>query len=129
MAPDKRYASSRVQGVQVKRNQVHELEKLMWIELVKVRMYIQANLCQKLLFRHQLPKLQYDKRLFIMKLRVQYMEITSSEHLVYLNCSECRNKNKKQFMYTTCSEHVIFIYWTRNSMNNLLSIVGKLVQE
>ena len=37
---------------------------------------------------------QYDKRLFI-KLRVQYMKITSSEHLVYIKCSECRNKNKK----------------------------------
>ena len=27
-------------------------------------------------------------------------------------------------MYTTCSELVIFIYWTRNSMNNLLSYCG-----
>ena len=64
---------------------------------------------------------QYDKRLFI-ELEVQYMKITSSEHLVYTNCSECRNK--KQFMYTTCSELVIFMYWTRNSMNNLLSYCG-----
>ena len=47
---------------------------------------------------------QYDKRLFI-ELPVQYMKNTSSEHVVYINCSECQNKNqKKQFMYTTCSE-------------------------
>ena len=50
---------------------------------------------------------QYDKRLFI-ELQVQYMKIASSEHGVYINCSEC--KNKKQFMYTTCSELVIFKY-------------------
>ena len=28
---------------------------------------------------------QYDNRLFI-ELRVQYMKITSSEHVVYINC-------------------------------------------
>ena len=50
------------------------------------------------------------------------MKIISSEHVVYKNCSECQNK--KQFMYTTCSEFVIFMYWIRNSMNNLLSYCG-----
>ena len=49
---------------------------------------------------------QYDKRLFI-ELPVQYMKITSSEHVVYINCSECQNKNKKQFVYTTCSPDVL----------------------
>ena len=43
---------------------------------------------------------QYDKRLFI-DLPVQYMKTTSSEHVVYINCSECQNKNKQQFVYTT----------------------------
>ena len=62
---------------------------------------------------------QYDKRLFN-ELQVQYMKITSSEHDVYINCSEC--KNKKQFV--SCSELAIFIYSTRNSMNNLLSYCG-----
>ena len=66
---------------------------------------------------------QYDNRLFI-ELPVQYMKIPSSEHVVYINCSECQNKNKKQFVYTTCSELGIFMYWTRNSMNNLLSYYG-----
>ena len=37
---------------------------------------------------------QYDKRLFF-ELRVQYMKIPSWEHVVYINCSECQNKNKK----------------------------------
>ena len=41
-----------------------------------------------------------------------------------INCYESQNKNKKQFMYTTCSELVIFMYWTRNSMNNPLSYCG-----
>ena len=34
------------------------------------------------------------KRLFI-ELRVQYMKTISSEHVVYINCSEFQNKNKK----------------------------------
>ena len=46
---------------------------------------------------------QYDKRLLI-DLPVQYMKTTSSEHVVYINCSEC--KNKKQLVCTTCSPHV-----------------------
>jgi hypothetical protein len=37
---------------------------------------------------------QYDKILFI-DLPVQYMKITSSEHVVYINCFESQNKNKK----------------------------------
>ena len=52
---------------------------------------------------------QYDKRLFI-DLPVQYIKTTSSEHVVYMNCSECQNK--KKFLYTTCSEVVVFMYWT-----------------
>ena len=37
---------------------------------------------------------QYDNRLFV-ELQVQYMKIPSSEHVVYINCSECQNINKK----------------------------------
>jgi hypothetical protein len=59
---------------------------------------------------------QYDKRLYWITSSVH--KITISEHVVCINCSECQNKNK------TCSELVIFIYWTRNSMNNLLSYCG-----
>jgi hypothetical protein len=32
---------------------------------------------------------------------------TSGEHVVYKNCSECQNKNKKEFMYTSCSPDVL----------------------
>ena len=56
------------------------------------------------------------------KLQAQYMETTSSEHVVYINCFLFWHS--EQFMYTTCSELVIFMYWTRNSMNNLLSYCG-----
>ena len=51
---------------------------------------------------------QYDNILFI-ELRVQYEKITSSEYVVYKNCFECQNKNKKQCLYTTCSELVFFL--------------------
>ena len=64
---------------------------------------------------------QYDKRLFI-DLPVQYIKTTSSQHVVYINCSEYQNK--KQFVYTTCSELGIFMYWTDDSMNNMLSYFG-----
>ena len=40
---------------------------------------------------------QYDKRLFI-ELQVQYMKIASSEHVVYINCFECQNKNKQHVL-------------------------------
>ena len=50
------------------------------------------------------------------------MKTISSEHVVYINCSECQNK--KQFVYTTCPEFVVLMYWTGKSMNNLLSYCG-----
>ena len=57
---------------------------------------------------------QYDDRLFI-ELPVEYIKIPSSEHVVYINYSECLNKNKKQqFVYTTSSELGIFMYSTGN---------------
>ena len=61
---------------------------------------------------------QYEKRLFI-ELRVQYMKITSSKHVVNINWFLFWHS--EQFMYTTCTGSVIFMYWTRNSMHNLLS--------
>ena len=54
----------------------------------------------------------------------QYMK-TTTEHVVYINCFECQNKNKTQkIMYITCSELVVFMYWTVISMYNLLSYCG-----
>ena len=40
------------------------------------------------------------------------------------NFLEDSNWRDKQFMYTTCSELAIFMYWTCNSLNNLLSYCG-----
>ena len=88
---------------------------------------------------------QYDNRLLI-ELPVQYMKIPSSEHgenmrrtwgehVVYKNCYLFLFWHSEQLMCTTCSTHVlpmfspcselgIFMYWTGNSMNNLLSYCG-----
>ena len=40
----------------------------------------------------------------------KYIKTTSSEHVVYIDSSECINKNKKQYVYITCSELVVFMY-------------------
>ena len=54
--------------------------------------------------------------------------MTSNENYKLRTC--CVHKlmflfwHSEQFMYTTCSELVIFMYWTGNSMNNLLSYCG-----
>ena len=70
---------------------------------------------------------QYDDRLFI-ELRVQYMKIPSSEHVENMLCTQIVFLflfwHSEQFMYTTCSELGIFMYWTRNSMHNLLPYCG-----
>ena len=66
---------------------------------------------------------KYDNRLFI-DLQLLTQKNTNSEHVVYKNCFECQNKNKKQFLYTTCSELVFFWVRSRKSMNNLLSYFG-----
>ena len=77
------------------------------------------SLSEALIFASTNP--QYDDRLLI-ELRVQEMKIASSEHVVYIKCSECQNKNN---LWT----HVLSLqfsctYWTRNSMNNLSPYCG-----
>ena len=54
------------------------------------------SLSEALIFASTNP--QYDDRLFI-ELQVQYMKIPSSEHVVYINCSEYQNKNKKDCVH------------------------------
>ena len=66
---------------------------------------------------------QYDKKI-IHWFTSSYMKTRNSEHVVYMNCFECQNKNKKQFMYKTCSDLVVFMYWIGKSMNILLSYCG-----
>ena len=79
------------------------------------------SLSEALIFASTNP--QYDDRLFIdLKLLTQIN--TNSEHVVYKKCFECQNKNKKQSLYTTCSQLVFFLYWSRESMNNLSSYCG-----
>ena len=39
---------------------------------------------------------------------------------MYRNCSECQNKTKNNF----CTQHVVNLYFSGNSMNNLLSYCG-----
>ena len=48
------------------------------------------SLSEALIFASTNP--QYGKRLFI-ELQVQYMKIASLEHVMYINCFECQNKN------------------------------------
>ena len=83
---------------------------------------LQVNLFQKHLFFHQLThnltkdcSLNYEFSTW--KLQAQNMLCTQIVFLFLYWHSE-------QFMYTTCSELVVFMYWTRNSMNNLLSYCG-----
>ena len=82
---------------------------------------------------------KYDKILFI-DLPVQCIKTTSSEHVVYLNCSGLKlfwmSKQKQKTTYVhnmfsnvlsifwACSELAIFMHWTGDSINNLLSCCG-----
>ena len=63
------------------------------------------SLSEPLIFASTNP--QYDDRLFI-ELLVQYMKIACSEHVVYINCSECQNKNN------LCTQHVLLMFWACN---------------
>ena len=56
------------------------------------------SLSEALIFASTNP--QYDDRLFI-ELQVHYMKIPSSEHVVYINCSEFQNKNN------LCTQHFL----------------------
>ena len=70
---------------------------------------------------------QYNDRLFI-EFGVQYTKIPSPEHVVYINCSDCQNKNKKIIL---CRQHALSLYsfhaTTGKSMSNLLSYCGLVV--
>ena len=70
--------------------------------MARAGFYTGKSLSEAFMLTSTNPK--YDKRLFI-DLPVLYMKTTSSEHVVYINCSECQNNNKKKIVYTTCSQH------------------------
>ena len=100
---------------------------------------IQVNFFQNHLFLHQLThnmtkdcSLNY-KFSHGLQSMVQYMKTPSSEHVKNMLCTYMKlfwmsKQTQKticvQNMFLTCSELGIFIYWTRNSMNNLASYCG-----
>ena len=88
-------------------DKIKALPKWMRNPDVLIQVCTGKSMSEALIFASTNP--QYDNRLFI-ELPVQYMKIPSSEHVLYINCSECQNKNKKQFVYTTCSPHVLFLF-------------------
>ena len=68
---------------------------------------IQVNLCQKLLFLHQLTHnmttdCALNYQFSTLKFQAQNMSRTYQEHGVYKNCSECQ----KQFLYSICSPQI-----------------------
>ena len=65
---------------------------------------------------------QYDNRLFI-DLPVQYVKTTSSENGENMLCTQIVFSFLLMF-----SELVVFMYWTSESMNNLLSYCGLVDQ-
>ena len=58
------------------------------VQCAKLRSSTGKYLSEALILASTNP--QYDDRLFI-ELQVQYMKISRSEHVVYINCSECQN--------------------------------------
>ena len=65
---------------------------------------------------------KYDKRLFIY-LPVQYVKTTSSENGENMLCTQIVFSFLLMF-----SELVVFMYWTSESMNNLLSYCGLVAE-
>ena len=54
------------------------------------------SLSEALIFASNNP--QYDHRLLI-ELQLQYVKTTISEHVVYMNCSECQNQTKEKCVH------------------------------
>ena len=80
--------------------------------------YLKVNL-----FRSSYSNPQYDKRLFI-DLPVQYIHENYKLKTCCVHKLFWMSKQKnKQFVYTKCSELVVFLYWTCNSMNNLVILL------
>ena len=75
--------------------------------LLLAQLLVQVNLCQKLLFLHQPTIWRQIIHWITSSVHENYKLRTSGEHVVYINCSWCQNKSKKQFVYTTCSSDVL----------------------
>ena len=89
-----------------------------------VTIIVQINLCQKLSNPH------YDIRCHWITSSVHENSKlrTWGEHEENMLCTKIvffvLFWHSEQFMHTTCSELVVFMYWTGESMNNLLSCCG-----
>ena len=90
----------------------------------KKNKYVQVNLCQKLLFLHQLThNMTTDCSLNYKFNTWKFQAQTWGEHVVYRNCFW----HSEQFLYTTCSPHVlqkeelltkIYLYWCNYELTN-----------
>jgi hypothetical protein len=81
---------------------------LIWFqccEIERVWLYtVQVNLCQKLLFLHQITyNMTTDCSLNYKFSTWTFQAQTWGEHVVYRNCFW----HSEQFLYTTCSPHVL----------------------
>ena len=99
----------------------------------KNKLCLQINLCQKLLFLHQLThNMTTDCSLIYQfstwKFQAQNMGRKWWEHVVYTNCFFVLVLTFRTIyvhnMFSWCSELGIFMYSTGKSMNNLLSYCG-----
>ena len=86
-----------------------------------IRLSTGKSLSEALIFASTNPK--YDNRLFI-ELPVQYMKIPNSEHGENMRRTCCAHKLFFAFILASRTIFVHNMYWTRNSMNNLLSYFG-----
>ena len=74
-------------------------------------MRVQVDLCQKLLFLHQLTRPQYDGRLSI-ELQVQYMKIPRSEHGEHMLCPEIVFDIQNNF----CTQNVLPMFCKKEGL-------------
>ena len=66
--------------------------------------YLQVNLCQKVLFLHQLTHIMMTDCSFNFKFNTwKFQATTWGEHVLYRNCFW----HSEQFLYTTCSPNVL----------------------
>ena len=85
-------------------------------------LFVQVNLCQKLLFLHHATNPQYDHRLFS-ELQVQYMKIPSSN----LGRTRCVQKLFLIFRIFFCTQHVLPMlckkksFWQRFTCNSWIA--------
>ena len=91
--------------------------KIIWIH------HIGKSFSEVLILASSNPS--YDKRLSS-ELPVQYMKIPSSEHgrtwgehVAYINCSECQNKNN------LCAQHVLPMFWACSFQFSYIELVNQ----